>query len=211
MRYIACVSHTLFWAMNTCSLSPHIVLCESGLPFDLVRVDLRTKKLADGGDWLAINPKGYVPALRLPDGEILTEGAVMVQYLADQAPEQRLAPPYGTMARVRLQEWLHFIATEIHKGMSPLYNTLAGDAFKAQIKEHRLPGRWVTLAEGIGDKPYLMGDFTVADAYAFYVLRSWQHAHKQSIERWPVLQAYYARIAARPAVAAALAAEGIHA
>jgi glutathione S-transferase len=202
------VTYTLYWAPNTCSLSPHIVLREAALPFQLVRVDLRAKKLADGGDWLAINPKGYVPALRLPTGEVLTEGAVMVQYLADQAPDKQLSPPVGTMARVRLSEWLHFIATELHKGMSPLYNPLAGDDFKKSLKENRLLGRWTTLAEGIGDKPFLTDTFTIADAYAFYVLRAWQHAQKEPLDRWPVLRAYYERLAARPAVAAALEAEG---
>jgi glutathione S-transferase len=202
------VSYTLYWAPNTCSLSPHITLRESGLPFELVRVDLRAKKLADGGDWLAVNAKGYVPALKIPSGEILTEGAVMVQYLADRAPEKNLAPAYGSMERVRLMEWLHFIATELHKGMSPLYNPKANDDFKASLKE-RLVGRWTTLAEGIGDKPYLTGDFTIADGYAFYVLRAWQHAFKESIERWPTLKAYYGRLAARPTVAAALDAEGL--
>jgi glutathione S-transferase len=133
----------------------------------------------------------------------------MVQYIADRAPENNLAPAYGSMERFRLMEWLHFIATELHKGMSPLYNPLAGDDFKKALKEQRLVGRWTTLAEGIGDKPYLTGDFTIADAYAFYVLRAWQYAQKESLERWPTLKAYYDRIAARPAVAAALEAEGV--
>ena len=202
------MTHTLYFTPNTCSLSPHIVLREAGIPFDLVRVDLRNKKLADGGDWLAVNPKGYVPALRLPDGQILTEGAVMIQYLADLRPEKQLLPAHGTMERVRLQEWLHFIATELHKGMSPLYNVLAGDDYKKQLKEQRLVGRWTTLAEGVKG-PYLTGEqFTIADAYAFYVLQAWQQAQKQTLERWPTLRAYYDRIAARPAVAAALEAEG---
>jgi glutathione S-transferase len=204
------VNYTLYWAPHTCSLSPHIVLREADLPFDLVRVDLREKKLTGGtaNDWLAINPKGYVPALRIPSGEILTEGAVMVQYLADRAPEKNLAPAYGSMERFRLMEWLHFIATELHKGMSPLYNPLANDEFKKALKEQRLVGRWTTLAEGIGDKPYLTGDFSIADAYAFYVLRAWKYAQKEPLDRWPSLQAYYDRIVARPAVAAALEAEG---
>ena len=199
--------YTLYWAPHTCSLSPHIVLREAGLAFELVRVDLREKKLAGGGDWLAINPKGYVPALRVPTGEILTEGAVMVQYLADRAPEKNLAPAYGSMERVRLMEWLHFIATELHTGMSPLYNPAANDDFKKSLKE-RLAGRWTMLAGGLGDKPYLTGDFTICDAYAFYVLRAWKYAQKEPLERWPVLEAYYERIAARHTVAAALEAEG---
>jgi glutathione S-transferase len=201
-------NYTLYYTPNTCSLSPHIVLREAALPFDLVKVDLRNKKLADGGDWLAINPKGYVPALRLPDGQTLTEGAVMVQYLADQAPAAKLAPPNGTMERVRLQELLHFIATELHKGMSPLYNPIAGDEYKKQLKEQRLAARWTSLAETLGDKQYLTGAFSIADAYAFYVLRGWQHAMKETIDRWPTLKAYYQRLASRPAVAAALEVEG---
>ena len=201
-------NYTLYYTPNTCSLSPHIALREAGLKFDLEKVDLRGKKLSDGGDWLAINPKGYVPALRLPDGQILTEGAVMVQYIADQAPQQKLAPAAGTMERVRLQEWLHFIATELHKGMSPLYNPLAGDDYKKQLKEQRLVGRWTTLAEGIGDKQFLTGPFTVADAYAFYCLRAWQHAQKENLDRWPTLKSYYQRIAMRAHVAAALKEEG---
>jgi glutathione S-transferase len=184
------------------------VLREAGIPFELVRVDLRGKKLADGGNWLAINPKGYVPALKLPDGEVITEGAVIIRYLADQRPEKQLAPAHGSIARIRLDEWLHFIATELHKGMSPLYNPAANAEFKQNLKEQRLAARWATLAEGIGDKPYLLGAFTIADAYAFYVLRAWQRGQKESLDRWPVLGAYYARVAARPAVAAALDAEG---
>jgi len=201
-------NYTLYWATNTCSLAPHIVLRECELPFDLVRVELREKRLADGGNWLAVNAKGYVPALRLPEGDILTEGAVMVQYLADRVPDKNLAHATGSMERVRLQEWLHFIATELHKGSSPLYHPEATDDLKASLKE-RLAGRWTTLAEGLGDKPYIMGDFTIADAYAFYVMRAWQHAHRESLDRWPTLKAYYDRLAARPHVIAALAAEGI--
>ena len=210
MRYLPSVTanYTLYYTPHTCSLSPHIVLREAGIPFELVRVDLRAKQLADGGDWLAINPKGYVPALKTPDGEVITEGAVIIRYLADQRPDSKLAPPAGTLSRVRLDEWLHFIATELHKGMSPLYNPVANADFKQNLKDVRLAARWATLAAGIGDKPYLLGEFTIADAYAFYVLRAWHRGQKESLERWPVLASYYARVAERPAVAAALAAEG---
>jgi len=202
---------TLYYTPGACSLSPHIALREADLAFQLVRVDLRTKKLADGGDWLAINPKGYVPALRLPDGQVLTEGAVIVQYIADLRPDARLAPPAGTMERYRLQELLHFIATELHKGMSPLFSQVANDEYKAQLKE-RIAGRFAMLAAMVSDRPFLMGErFTVADGYAFYVARSWQHAQQQNLARWPTLVDYYQRIAARPAVAAALEVEGIQA
>ncbi|HEV7557673.1 MAG TPA: glutathione transferase GstA [Kofleriaceae bacterium] len=201
--------YTLYYAPSACSISPHIALREAGLPFQLDKVDLRNKKLASGGDWLAINPKGYVPALRLPSGEILTEGAVMVQYIADQAPASGLAPPNGTMERVRLQEWLHFIATELHKGMSPFYNALAGEDYRKQLEE-RLAGRWALFASALHGKPFVMGDhFTIVDGYAFYVLRAWQHSVKKDLARWPELVDYYARLSVRPSVAASLDAEGI--
>ncbi len=201
--------YTLYYSPSACSLSPHIALREAGLPFALQRVDLRTKRLADGGDWLGVNPKGYVPALRTPSGEALTEGAVIVRYIADQVPGSHLAPPNGTMARVRLDETLHFIATELHKGMSLLYNAKAPDDLKAGAKE-RLAGRFSALQTQLGDKPYLFGEaFTIADGYAFYVLLAYQKHLKNDLAAWPGLAAFYARVAARPAVMEALAAEGI--
>jgi len=157
-----------------------------------------------------VNPKGYVPALRLDDGQILTEGAVIVQWVADQRPQTGLMPPAGTMARYRVQEWLHYIATELHKGMSPLYNPIAGDDYKKQLKTERLASRWGILANHLRDKQFIMGDrFTVADGYAFYVLRAWQHSAKEDLAKWPELQAYYTRLAARPSIAASLEAEGL--
>ncbi|HTR54404.1 MAG TPA: glutathione transferase GstA [Kofleriaceae bacterium] len=203
------MTYTLYYAPGTCSLSPSIAMREAGIAFDLVRVDLRAKKLANGDDYLAVNPKGYVPALRLPDGQILTEGAVMVQYIADQKPEAKLAPPAGTMARYRLMEWLNFIATELHKGASPLYNPIANDDFKKSLKD-RLALRWSVLAAAVRAQPFVTGEhFTVADGYACYVLRSWQRALKEDLARWPELVDYYARLVARPTVAAALAGEGL--
>jgi glutathione S-transferase len=199
------MTHVLYYTPSVCSLSPHIALLEAELPFELARVDLGKKKLATGEDYLSINPKGYVPALRLPDGALLTEGAVMIQYIADQAPEKNLAPPAGTRERYRLQEWLNFIATELHKGSSPLYNTLANEELKT-----RLAARYDYLASQLRDG-YLMGRFTVADGYAFWVMRAWQHSHKQTLDRWPALVEYYARLAARPTVQTALAAEGLQA
>lgn len=200
---------TLYYAPSACSLSPHIALREAGLPFSLDKVDLRAKKLASGGDWLAINPKGYVPALRLPDGQILTEGAIMVQYIADQVPQAGLAPANGTFERVRFNEWLHFIATELHKGTSPFYNALAGEDYRTQLEE-RINGRWAVLANALRGKQFLTGDrFTVADGYAFYTLRAWQRSIKKDLAKWPELVDYYARLSARPSVAAALEAEGI--
>jgi glutathione S-transferase len=198
--------HTLYFTPGACSINPHIVLRELGIPFELVQVDLRTKKTADGGDFRAVSPKGYVPALRLPDGQVLTENAVMVQYLADLAPEKHLAPAPGSFERLRLAETLVFIATELHKGMSPLYNPAAGPEFRAALFE-RLDLRWRHLASALGEQPYLLGDFSVADAYAFYVMRAWQRVHGQRLP--PALVAYYARLSARPSVKAALEAEGL--
>ncbi len=132
---------TLYYAPGACSINPHIALREAGLPFQLVKVDLRAKTIEGGGSYLEVNPKGYVPALRLEDGQVLTENAVMAQYIADLAPAAKLAPPVGTMERLRLAEALVFIATELHKGMSPFYNPNATDELKASLKE-RLLLRW---------------------------------------------------------------------
>jgi len=140
---------------------------------------------------------------------VLTEVAVMIQYIADLRPEAGLAPPQGTMERYRLQERINFIATELHKGMSPLYNTLANDDFKTSLR-NRLERRWQTLADSLRECS-IMGTYTVADSYAFYVLRAWLHAHKQDLTRWPLLVDYYAHLAKRPAVMAALASEGLKA
>ncbi|HEY1556501.1 MAG TPA: glutathione transferase GstA [Kofleriaceae bacterium] len=203
------MTFTLYYAPGACSLSPSIAMREAGIAFDLVRVDLRAKKTASGDDFLAINPKGYVPALRLPDGSVLTEGAAMVQYIADQKPESQLAPRAGTMERYRLIEWLNYIATELHKGVSPLYSAAANDEFKKALVE-RLALRWGVLAAAVRTQPFVLGErFTVADGYACYVLRSWQRSLAQDLSRWPELVDYYARLVARPAIAAALAAEGL--
>ena len=198
-------SYKLFHSPGACSLSPNIALREAGLPFELVKVDIRNKS----PEWLKTNPKGYVPALQLPDGQVLTEGAIMVQYIADQVPEKRLVAPAGTMERYRQMEALHFIATELHKATSPLYNALANDDYKTQLKG-RLAQRW-SVFEGMLRGEYLFGDFTVADGYAFYVLRAWQKTIKEDLSRWPKLGEYYARLAKRPSVAAALEAEGLEA
>ncbi|HUW36239.1 MAG TPA: glutathione transferase GstA [Rhodocyclaceae bacterium] len=198
----------LYHKPGACSLSPHIVLREAGLAFELERVDLASKKTGSGGDYLGVNPKGYVPALALDDGQLLTEGPAIVQYLADLAPEKHLAPPAGTMARVRLQEWLNFIASELHKGFSPLYNPRAPEEWKGVARE-LLAKRIALVAERLTGRDYLMGDdFTVADAYLFTVL-NWAGFAQVDLSPWPVLGAYQARVAARPAVRAALQAEGL--
>ena len=199
----------LFTVPNTCAIAPNIVLREAGLPFRLDRIDLKAgKKTQAGESYLALNPKGYVPALELDDGPILTENAVILQYLADLAPEARLAPKPGTLERLRLQEWLHYIATELHKGMSLLYRPEAPAEFKEWWKANRLAPRWEFLDKSLEGKAFLMGDtFTIADAYAYYVLRAWQVVHKGELSRWKSLAAYYARLSERPSVKAALASD----
>lgn len=196
----------LFYAPGACSLSPHIALREAGLPFDIVKVDLRAKATESGDDFKAINPKGYVPALELEDGTIVTEGPVIVQMIADLAPKSGLAPAFGTRERYQLMDWLAFISTELHKGFSPLFNPSLQDEAKQSFKD-RLALRFAYLTEALGDKPYLMGDkFSVADGYLFTVLR-WAKGFKFDVGS--KLDAYFDRVAARPAVKEALQAEGL--
>jgi glutathione S-transferase len=199
----------LYYAPGACSLSPHIALREADLPFELVQVDNRAKKTASGEDYLAINPKGYVPAVILDDGQLLTEGAIIVQYIADQKPESRLAPPNGTFERLRLQEWLHFIATELHKTFGPINNPKANEDLKESFKE-RLALRFQILARGLRGKSFLTGEtFTIADGYAYYTLRNWRKLVGPTFGDLPALAEYFDRVGARPAVKAALAAEGL--
>jgi glutathione S-transferase len=203
------MAYTLYYTPNTCSLVPDIVLRESGQPFTLDKVDPRTKKTADGGDFLVVSPNGYVPALRLPTGDVLTETAVMVQYIADQAPEAGLVPPFGTLARYRMMEWLNFIATELHKGQAPLHNVLASPDHQDQVA-NRIGKRLEHVRATIGERDWLIGDhFTIADAYVFYTLHAWQKGAKRALPG--DLSSYYQRLATRPAVVAALAAEGVRA
>jgi len=200
----------LFYVPGACSLSPHIALREANLAFKLDRIDLKAgKKTQAGESYVQLNPKGYVPAPELDDGQILTEGAVIVQYIADLRPASKLAPPNGTLDRVRLQEWLHYLATELHKGFSPLYSPAANDEFKSWWRTNKVEPRLAFLAKSLEGRPFLMGDtFTVADGYAFYLLRSWQgNALKGDLSKWKVLSDYYARIGERPAVKTALEAE----
>ena len=196
----------LYYSPGACSLSPHIILVESGLSFDLEKVDLAAKKTGLGADYWKVNPKGYVPALELDDGQVLTEGPAIVQYLADLVPHKKLAPMAGTLERYRLQEWLNFISTELHKGFSPLFNPKASDDWKSAVKE--LLGRRIAIvAKQLEGKSYVMGEsFTVVDAYLFTILR-WARHVKLDLSPWPVLSGYQDRVAARPAVHAALVAE----
>lgn len=196
----------LYWAPHACSLSPHIALREAGLPFDLERVDLRTKKTAGGEDYLVINPKGYVPALKLDDGQVLTEGAVIVQWIADQRPDSGLAPPPGSFARLRVQEWLHYIGTELHSRFGPLYGKDTPADYRVSVVD-RLTARFRFMAEALARQPFLTGDtFTVADGYAFYTLRSWKRVVSPTLPA-AALDAFCARVAARPSVIAALGCE----
>jgi len=196
----------LFYAPGACSLSPHIALCESGLPFETERVDLRTKITKSGGDYRAVNPKGSVPALVLDDGEVLTEGPAVVQYIADRAPEKTLAPPAGTLARYRLQEWLNYISSEMHKGFAPLFRPdTTDDAKKAAIAT--FSSKLDYVAKCLEGRDYLLGDqFTVADGYLFTIL-GWTPFAGIDLGQWPAIKAYVERVGARPAVRAAQAAE----
>ena len=202
----------LYYAPGACSLSPHIVLREAGRRFDLERVDLRTHRTASGRDFRTINPKGYVPALELdgPGSPILTEGPAIVQYIADLAPDAQLVPPSGTFARYHLQEWLNFISTELHKQFGPLVDPTFPRA--PAVAEHlrgRIGRRLLYLQDVLDDRAFLMGEtFTVADAYLFVMLQ-WCAPQGIDLELYPNLDDYEARIAGRPAVQAALSAEGL--
>ena len=198
----------LFYAPGTCALSPHIVLSELSLPHELVKVSTKTHLMQDGSDYYQVNPKGYVPTLELDDGQRLTEGPAIIQYLADKVPAARLAPANGTFERYRLQEWLNFITSEIHKQFSPLFNPNTLDAVK-EGQRTKLSGRFDWISKQLEGKDYLMGSqFTVADAYLYAVLR-WSKASGIDLTKWPVLAQYVARVAARPQVQAALKAEGL--
>ena len=198
----------LYFSPGACSLSPHIVLREADVPFDLEQVDVRTKKTKNGGDFLQINPKGQVPTLALDDGDILTEGPAIVQYIADKAPATKLAPPAGTAARYHLQEWLNFITSELHKNFSPLFRATTPDDYKPVAREN-LAGRFAHVDKHLAGRPYLMGDtFTVADAYLF-VMTNWANGLKYDLAPWPHVVAFRERVLARPKVKEAMTAEGL--
>ena len=198
----------LYYTPGACSLSPHIVLREAGLTFDLEQVDLASKRTKSGADYKAVNPKGAVPALQLDDGQILTEGPSIVQYLADRKPEAKLAPAAGTMERYRLQEWLHLLTSALHKAIGALFNPNLPDAWKTVLKD-KLAVHFSLLSKTLEKQPYLMGQrFTIADAYLFNIL-SWTKHVGIDLGPYPVLTAFMSRVAARPAVQAALKAEGL--
>jgi glutathione S-transferase len=198
----------LYYAPGACSLSPHIVSRELGIPVDLQKVSTKDKTMEGGGDYWKVNPKGYVPALELDNGQVLTEGPAIVQYLADQKPDAGLAPKPGSFDRYKLQEWLNFITSEIHKGFSPLFRPNTPDEYKKIAKEN-LATRFDWLDKQLAGKDYLMGkQFSIADPYLFTVL-NWSNPTKIDMSRWPNLQAYMARVGSRPKVQEAMKAEGL--
>jgi glutathione S-transferase len=198
----------LYFAPGACSLSPHIVSRELGLSLDMKKVSTKDKTMEGGGDFRQVNPKGYVPALELDNGQVLTEGPAIVQYLADQKPEAGLAPKAGSFERYKLQEWLNFITSEIHKQFSPLFRPTTPDEYKKIAKEN-LATRFEWLDKQLAGKQYLMGgSFSVADAYLYTVLR-WTKPMQIDVSKWPNVAAYMERVAARPKVKDALKAEGL--
>ena len=199
----------LYISPGACSLASHITLLEAGLPFELKRADVKTKKVDDGSDFLAINSKGAVPALKLDNGQVLTEGVVIMQYLADQRPDSGLAPKNGTLERYRVQEWLNYITSEVHKTFSPLWNPTADPAVK-EYASSNLFKKFDWLNTQLTGKKYLTGDkFTVADAYLFAIV-NWTNFLGIDLAKWPALAEFQARVAARPKVQEAMAAEGLN-
>jgi len=196
----------LYYSPGACSLSPHIALLEAGLPYDLVKVDLRAKKIENGEDYLKVNPKGQVPALVLDNGELLTEGPVIVQIIADKAAGKNLAPSRDSAERYKLQEWLNYITGELHKNFGPMFSPVLADEAKAFFKD-RVMGKFKYVDSVLAGRDYLMGkQFTVADGYLFTML-TWADRMKFDLSAMPNLLAYKARIAARPKVQEALAKE----
>jgi glutathione S-transferase len=197
----------LYYSPGACSLSPHIALLEAGIAHDLMKVDLKAKKLEDGGDFLTLNPKGQVPVLVLDNGEQLTEGPVIVQAIADKAAGKKLAPAAGSTERYHLQEWLNFVTSELHKNFSPLFQPALNDEAKAFFRK-RLLDKFKYVDEKLAGKNYLMGDFSVADGYLYVMLR-WADALKLDLASLKSLTAYKERMAARPSVKEALKSEGL--
>lgn len=198
----------LYLTPGTCALASDIALREAGLSFEAVKIDLRAKKTETGDDYLKVNPKGYVPALVLDNGETLTENIAILQYIADRKPEKNLAPAPTSAERIRLVEWLAFVSTEVHKNFSILFNPATPEEFKNAIRE-RIRTRLGYLEGALGQKQYLMGDtFTVADAYLYTVLR-WSKMNNIDLDAFPTVKGYFERVGSRPAVKEALKAEGL--
>jgi glutathione S-transferase len=198
----------LYYSPGACSLSPHIALLEAGLPYDLVKVDLRAKKLENGDDYLQVNPKGQVPALGLDNGELVTEGPVIVQMIADKAPGKNLAPARDSAERYKLLEWLNFITGELHKNFSPMFNPAIPDEVKNFFRD-RLMSKFKYVDAQLAGRDYLMGkQFSVADGYLYTMLR-WADGHKFDLAGLKNLMAFKERVAARPKVQEALTKEGL--
>jgi glutathione S-transferase len=198
----------LYYFPGACSLSPHIALLEAGLPFTLVKIDSKTKKIEGGADYLAVNSKGTVPALQLDDGRVLTEGPAVVQYIADLKPDSGLAPRAGTFERYQLMEILNYITSEVHKSFSPLFNPASTPETKEAFVAN-LGKKFDWLSGFLAKKPFLLGNtFTVADGYLFTVL-NWTGHVKIDLSKWPVLADFKSRIAQRPKVHEAMKAEGL--
>lgn len=198
----------LYYSPGACSLSPHITLHESGLPFEAIAAPTKTHKLPDGGDYYAVNSLGYVPLLELDDGTRLIEGPAIVQYIADQVPDKKIAPANGTLARTRMQSWLNFVGTELHKGFSPLFSAATPADYKVIVTD-RLMSRLKWVDQQLAGKSYLLGDeFSVADPYLFTVT-NWAALTKVDLSPFTNLAAFRERMAARPAVRAAMKAEGL--
>jgi glutathione S-transferase len=198
----------LYYAPGACSLSPHITLREAELPFELVKTDTKTKTIADGSDYWLINPKGYVPCLELDSGERLTEGPAIVQYIADRVPAKKLAPENGSLQRYHLQEWLNYVTAELHKGYGALFTSTTPEDYKPIARE-RLTQRYELVETTLAKQPYLLGStFSVADPYLF-VVTNWARHAGLNLDRFKALQAFQGRMRERPAVMAALKAEGL--
>jgi glutathione S-transferase len=198
----------LYYAPGACSQAAHIILHEAGLPHDSAKVEIRSKKLDDGSDYLRINPKGSVPALELDDGQVLTENAVILQYIADTAGAFELLPQPGDLQRYRVLEWANFIATELHKSFGPLFSPAAGDESR-QAARDLIANKLDFVEQQIGDRPYLLGDrFTLPDAYLFVIL-GWTEKMKIGLDRWPKLAAFRKRVAGRESVRGVLEFEGL--
>ena len=198
----------LYYSPGTCALASHIALAETKLPFTAVRVDLREKKVDGGGDYMKINPKGYVPALELSDGKVITEGSVILQYVADQAPSANLAPAPGTFERIRMLEWLTFVSSEIHKTYSPLFDKTL-DAGTREKHLEKLKKRYAFVEETLAKQPFLTGGlFGIADAYLYTVTR-WAGQLKFDLAPFPAVRAFMERVDGRESVKSALADEGI--
>lgn len=198
----------LYYSPGACSHAPHILLREAGLDFSLEKVDLAAKKTETGADFNKINPHGYVPALQLKDGTVITEGPAIDQYIADLVPAKKLAPAAGTPERYKLQSWLNFISTELHKQFSPLFNKAVPDEYKTMVIE-KLKTRFDTINQHLAKNQFVMGDsFSAPDAYLYTVL-NWAKYFSLDLAKWPAIKSFMDRVAARPSAQAAAKAEGL--